>query len=259
MIETLRYFVENWGISIWDWITASVTICSFVVAICAFIIARKTLKSQKQTEKNTMPIINMKIQEFLFSGLVLKLLDAHMKLAALWYLLNEKDFSFYPSEHILEKLKIDKNLIHAELFYGDFEDYRVVEGFLDMLNSYNINIAILNEHLKSPVISNEMLYNEFYSLVHENNRLADKWAINMWSLFHYDKKNYVSLLQPFLDQINFNEGDKLNLKYYDENEIYIRFLRTDIQKKKLLLFMENRTIEHMKEFSIYLINKQNSK
>ena len=69
----------------------------------------------------------------------------------------------------------------------------------------------------------------------------------------------MSLLQPFLDQVNFNEGDNLELKYYDENEIYIRFLNTDIQKKKLLLFMENNTIEHMKEFSIYLINKQNPK
>lgn len=257
MIELLRYFVEEWGISIWDWITAGLTMLSLVVAVCAFIIARKTLKSQKQTEKNTMPVINMEIQEFLFSGLVLKLLDAHMKLAALWHLLNEKDFRFYPSEHILEKLKIDKKLIHAELFYGNYDDYRVVEGFLDMLNSYNINIAILNEHLKNPIISNEMLYNEFYSLIHENNRLADKWAINMWSLFQYDKKNYISLLQPFLDQVTFNEGDNLKLKYYDEDEIYIRFLNTNEQKKKLLLFMENRTIEHMKEFSIYLINKQN--
>lgn len=257
MKEILRYYVEDWGISIWDWITASVTICSFVVAVCAFIIARKTLKSQKQTEKNTMPVINMEIQEFLFGGLVLKLLDAHVKLAALWYLLNEKEFSYYPSEHILEKLKIDKNLIHVELFYDNFDNYTVVEGFVDMLNSYNINITILNEHLKSPKISNEMLYNEFYSLIHENNRIADKWAINMFSLFQYDKNKYVHLLQPLLDQVTFNEGDNLKLRYYDENEVYIRFLNTDIQKKKLLLFMENRTIEHMKEFSIYLINKQN--
>ena len=259
MIKLLRYFVDNWGISIWDWITASVTMMSFVVAVCAFVIAKRTLHSQKQTEKNTMPVINMEIQEFLFSGLVLKLLDAHMKLAALWHLLNEKDFSFYPSEHILEKLKIDKGLIHAELFYGNFDDYKVVEGFLDMLNSYNINIDVLNEHLKSPIISNEMLYNEFYSIIRANNRLADKWAVNMWSLFHYDKKQFVSLFQPFLDQVSYNEGDELNLKYYDENEIYIRFLNTDIEKKKLLLFMENRTIEHIKEFSIYLIDKQETK
>ena len=133
-----------------------------------------------------MPVINMEIQEFLFGGLVLKLLDAHVKLAALWHLLNEKDFSYYPSEHILEKLKIDKNLIHVELFYVNFDKYTVVEGFVDMLNSYNINITILNEHLKSPKISNEMLYNEFYSLIHENNRIADKWAINMFICYsHY--------------------------------------------------------------------------
>ena len=226
MIKILRYIVENWGISIWDWITASATLCSFVVAVFAFIIAIKTLQSQKQTEKNTMPIINMKIQEFLFSELVLKLLDAHIKIAALWHLLNEKNFRFYPSEHILEKIIIDKNLIHPELFYGNFEDYRVVEGFLDMLNSYNINISVLNEHLKSPIISNDMLYNEFYSIINANNSLADKWAINMWSLFKYDKKNFVSLFQPFLDQVSFNEGDEIKLKYYDENEIYIRFLIT---------------------------------
>ena len=83
--------------------------------------------------------------------------------------------------------------------------------------------------------------------------------INMFSLFQYDKNKYVHLLQPLLDQVTFNEGDNLKLRYYDENEIYIRFLNTDTEKKKLLLFMENRTIEHIKEFSIYLIDKQKTK
>lgn len=259
MYNNIKDFADTWYLSKWDWMTACVSIISLLVAICAFIIAKRTLSSQKQTEKNTMPIINMKIQEFLFGGLVLKLLDAHMKLAALWFLLNEKEFDYYPSEHILEKLKIDKSVIHTELFYGNYDHYRDVEGFLDMLNSYNINIDVLNLHLKSSVISNEMLYNEFYSIIHENNRLADLWAVNMWSLFQYNKENFVDLFQPFLEQVNYREGDVLNLKYYDEDEIYLKFLNTDIQRKKLLLFMENRTIDHIKEFSIYLVDKQNNK
>lgn len=114
----IKEFAEWLDLTIWDWIAVAVSFCSLLVAVLSFIIARQTLKSQRQTEKNTMPIINVGIQELLLNELILKLLDGHIRITALWYLLNEKKYVFYPSEHILEKIHIPIDTIHVDLFYG---------------------------------------------------------------------------------------------------------------------------------------------
>ena len=179
----VKEIAEYFSLNIWDWIAVMIAFSSFVVASFSFYIAKKTLQSQVQTEKNTMPIITIKIQEFLFGNLVLKLLDAHVKLTALWHLLNDKDYTQYPSEHILEKLIIDKSIIHTELFYNQEDNYRDIEGYIELIENYNININVLNNHLKNEQIDKLVLYSEFLSVIRANTRMIVLWSKIMTLIF----------------------------------------------------------------------------
>ena len=99
----IKEFAEWLSLTDWDWIAVSVALFSLLVAYLSLVVAKRTLKSQRQTEQNTMPIINIGIQKFLLDEFILKLLDGHIRLTALWNVLEKENYSKYPSELILKK------------------------------------------------------------------------------------------------------------------------------------------------------------
>ena len=253
MIKRIADFLE---VTDWDWLAVSIALFSFCVAVKSFVIAKRTLASQKQTEKNTMPIINITIQEFLFGQLIIKLLDAYVKLTALWNVVADKDFLYYPSEHILTKLKIDNSVIHLELFYNQPESYKYIDGFREMINEYNINLEVLNQHLKCENIENDMISNEIHSIISANNRIAEKWEKIMSIIFEYKLPQISKIIEPLIEQYNIKPSEELKLKYYNaEDEVYLTLVESDTLKKSMLFFLDNETNEHIKEFSHFLIKK----
>jgi hypothetical protein len=252
----IKEFAEWLDLTIWDWIAVSVSLCSLMVAILSFVIARLTLKSQRQTEKNTMPIINIDIQQFLLDEFILRLLDGHIRLTALWYVLEKENYSKYPSEQILKKIQIPIDTIHTELFYNNPSHYRMMQGLLDMIKNYNIGIDVLNTHLKDSSIEKGLLYNEMYNTLKSNDRIADMWGKVMTLLFKYSASQTSSVFEVFIKNIKDEPNeDNLNLKYYRKDEVYATFFDNDIKRNKILLFMESSTISLMEEFSKYLIDK----
>ena len=248
-------FAKYLSLNVWDWIAVSIAVFSLLVAVMSFLIAKKTLASQKQTEKNTMPVINLTIQEFLLTQLVVKLLDAYIKLTALWNIVVVKDYAYYPSEHIMLKLKIDNSIIHPELFYNNPDYYKVVEGFLEMINNFNINLDVLSQHITSENIENNMISNEFYSLISANNRIAEKWGKIMSIIFNYDSHQIALILNSLTEQYN-NTSKRIKLKYYEpKNDVYLSLLDTQAQKNAMMLFLDKETSKHIKVFSQYLIKK----
>ena len=90
----VKEFAEYFSLTIWDWFTAIVAVISLIVAVFAFVIAiktyrvsKKTLASQQQTEKNTTPVINLKIQELILNKMIENLYFDRMELMAIWTLL----------------------------------------------------------------------------------------------------------------------------------------------------------------------------
>jgi hypothetical protein len=251
----------------WDWIALSVALVSLVVAVASFIIARRTLKSQRQTEDNTMPIITMGIQQILLNEFILKMLDGHIRLTALWYILEKGNYSQYPSEYILNKILIPLDTIHIQLFYKplrqkgqnndeDYSRYRLMQGLLDRIKEYNNGIYTLNIHLKDNTIKKEILNNEFYNVLSSNDRIADSWGKIMTLIFGYDTTKKSSIFDLFLNTIKDESvSDDISFKYYRKDEVYASFFDDDLKRNKLLLFMENTTIELMDDFSRYLIDK----
>ena len=55
--------------------------------------------------------------------------------------------------------------------------------------------------------------------------------------------------------ISQEEIENTVLKYYSQNEVYTNFVESDVDKQKLLTFMQLRTVIYYNEFKEFLIDK----
>lgn len=251
----MRDFVNYFNLDPWDWFSAIVAFFSLIVAIFAFIIAKRTLASQKQTEKNTMPIINIDIQEFLLKEFIFKLLDGQIRISAIWYLLHGKNYLYYPSEQILEKLKVSTESIHTELFYNRADDYLALQGLLNITIEYNINITVLNAHLSNNSIDNNLLYQEFDNIIKQNAKIAEIWGKVMTCIYNYDPSKTASVFAKLLNMINDNVVNYEYVLFKDNDDKYLDLLNDDNDKKKFLYYMDTSALKFIDEYEHFIIKK----
>lgn len=251
----IEEFAKSLSLTIWDWMAVLVALLSFLVASFSLIVAFKTLKSQRQTEINTLPVINLEIQEFLLCQLALALLDSHIRTTASWKLTNEKKYLFYLSEKILYQLKLPADLIHVELFYNNYEHYKTIQGLVNMINNYNQSIDVLIEHLRNKKIDTDVIYFEFLYQLKNNDLLVSTWSKVMTILFGYDDEMKSHLFEGFIIEIPNTEIAELQLSYYKDKEEYSEFFLDESNKKKMLLFMEKKTKFLHDEFIKFLIKR----
>lgn len=253
MKKLIEDFATRFYLNSWDWVAVCIALCSLCIAILSLVIAYRTFKSQKQTEKNTQPIISDTIQEYLLNQFILELLDGEISINALWHLLDDKDYKFYPSEDILEKAKIPLDIIHTEIFYGREVKHHCLKGLLDMVIKYNINISTLNSHLSNPKISTKMLGREFGIILNENERIVDTWKKNMGIIFQYTEKEYSSVFEPTIKEVQLIED--YIVEYYEGNDVYGDMLIGNVDKQKMMIFKDIRVKNLISEYENFLIEK----
>ena len=254
---SIKEIAEYLELNIWDWLAVLIALLSFGIACLSLYYAIKTLKSQRQTEKNTLPIINLDIQRFQLCDFIRKLLDGHMRLTALWHMLNSHAFKVYPTERILRLLKIPHDIIHIELFYNNYVHYRCMQGLIDMVDDYNISIDILESHLKDSSVDSDFLYNEFFHITNKNDSLAEAWDKIMSIVLGYTEEEKSSLFDEYIENISDEVvSEHHDIVFYKPSEVYSNFLIGDINKKKMLLFMEKTTSRLSEEFSNLVLERK---
>lgn len=253
MIARFIEKAKELGLDQWDWIAVSIATLSLIIACLSLIIAYYTLQSQKQTEKNTQPIISDSIQEFLLNKFIVQLLDGEISINALWHLLDGKLYKFYPSESILEKAKIPLDNIHTEVFYGRDVKHHCLKGLLDMVIEYNINISTLNSHLSNQKITADMLSREFGIILNQNVKIAEIWKKNMGIIFQYDAERYSSIFESEIKHVQYDEDYETD--YYEGEDVYAEFFINEVDKQKMKIFKDNRVRNLISEYNEFLILK----
>ena len=254
---SIKEIAEYLELNIWDWMAVLIALLSFCIACLSLYYAIKTLKSQRQTEKNTLPIINLEIQRFQLCDLIRKLLDGHMRLTALWHMLNSHAFKVYPTERILRLIKIPQDTVHIELFYDNYVYYRCMQGLIDMLEDYNTSVDILESHLKDSRVDSDFLYNEFFHITNKNDSLADAWNKIMTIVYEYNEEEKSSLFNEYIESISDDiVSEQHDMVYYKPSEVYSNFIIGDINKKKMLLFMDKTTARLIEEFSNLVLERK---
>ena len=218
----------------WDWVASCIALLSLCIAIWALVASIKTLKSQKQTEKNTNPIITSSIQEFLLKEMIIKTFDGYLRLKAIKYVLDECDYTLYPSEEIIEDIKIDMNFVHIELFYSSPDVYRKMQGIIDLMKSYNTRLDILNQHLKNRTIDATFQSKSLERVIDRNIMIARVWSMLMTLVFQYDQSMKCTI---FNNVLSCAQSDTPEYSYINESDFYISFYDSDDGREKILNYM----------------------
>lgn len=160
----------------WDYIAS-------IIAFVALIIAYITLRSQRETQRNTEPKIRRVSQKILLNQLILKIFDSYIILTAIQIVLKKKEFSLYPSEEIIMNLKIDENTLHTELFFQEPQKYEAIHKLLTKVEQFNIKMDIINNHLKDHNIPPDYYSKEMNQVTAQSVTLANVWSKVMTELY----------------------------------------------------------------------------
>lgn len=142
-------FALRYGLNTWDWVALIITSFSLMIAIISVVIATKTLKSQKETQKNTQPIMNLVNQEFLIGQKLLCILDSYIYLFALQFFLTKHDYKVKPSSHFWQITEISLDDLNESLFYNENEKFIEFNWLKTVIKEFNTNIMGLKEILSN--------------------------------------------------------------------------------------------------------------
>lgn len=251
MIERIAELLH---VSEWDWIAIIIALISLGIAIASMIFAKRTLKSQRQTEINTTPIIKSSIQEFLLKEILVKVFDGYMRLTSLKYLYNKEKYKSYVSEEKLMDLKIDTNNIHVELFFSDEVKYRCMQGLLDITKAFNSRIDVCISHFKDSQINASLLENEVTRLINKSANIVSTWNMVMSLVYDYNDFQKRDVLDNVVKRIDTIANEEVKSdNYYDIDNAFSLFYDTLEQKNMLVSFMNQYTAAVTSDFSALLI------
>lgn len=237
----------------WDWVASCIALVSILIAIISIVIAVMTLISQRQTEKNTLPIITDDIQKFLFNGMIVPIFDGYVRLSALKNILEELAYASYPSEEMLLNLKIDTSDIHIDMFYKNVSDYWKVQGFLKLLNKYNLQLDTINTHLKDRSIPADFLRTSIEDIISQNLIIAYTWRL-VNSLIYKNNNDYPDI-DSQISVVDVSKEDEVIPVFYDMDNEYLNLYGTIEEKEKLLHDMNIYTFALTKKLKIKMIPK----
>ena len=265
MIEQIA---DYFSLSIWDWFTALIAVLSLIIAVCAFSIAiktyhvsKKTLASQEQTEKNTTPIINMKIQEIIFNKMLVNLYFDRMKIKAIWNLLKSKDYNYYLTDSVWDTYLIDIDSIHYELFYNESNKFEDIDNLRKRAKDYNAVILSLRDSTK-----NDVSHDTIEALFRTALNIIDKFPHHFWliqkEIFGREERYLIPLNNIYAsDLILYNRYKAMSPEdlnavpiNYNGDESFILYLgELPFPKNMVLIEIDEEINKHMKRFAPYLI------
>lgn len=219
----LTDFGTELGFNIWDWSAVVVSLCSVLIAIVSLCVAVKTLKSQKKTEKNTAPLIDVKIQLFLLNNSLRELYESFISITALFSALELTKYRVSPSKQFWDLVYIDTNNFHAELFYGDENRFRKMYYLMSYIKKFNNDVSDLRDRIANKNVDWNLKKEIILHICEDIGDLLQLW-VKVY-LVSFDLSKYemlASIEQNFFNcrHCKFNtiyNDDKELIKYYIQN------------------------------------------
>lgn len=224
VISFVKEIATDLGFNVWDWCAVLISICSVFIALASLLIASKTLKSQKKTEQNTLPIINKDVQLTLLSQIIRDVYDTYVLLCSLDFLLQETDYNKKPSSHFWNLVKLNSDTIHEHLFYNDSNKYTSIHELKVQIDTFNYSLDSLKETLQLSIKNNKMyelshLYDEIGAFITLFKRvLKNNFDIDDGTFIESIFLNYKNDKFRKIFANRYFAGDYENIiKYYVEN------------------------------------------
>ena len=173
----IKEFAEYLSLTVWDWVAVFVALCSLGVACASLVIAKRTLSSQRQTEKNTLPVININTQEVLLNKLLFDLLDTATSVKSMQLFFQDGN-KLNCANRFIQGLTVDNSLIHLELYFNNPKMYLEMNRMDKAIKDFNLLLLSLNEVLAEYEKNNDIHFlGKFMNvLINDSFRLIYYWG-----------------------------------------------------------------------------------
>lgn len=173
-------FAKSLSLNTWDWVAVMVALFSLIVAVKSYFIALQTLKSQRETAENTLPLLTKKRQYEVFRSIEKRLVDNYINALCVLSILENKGRGVLFSYLEINYFKIDLSEIHLELFYEDESNVEMPKVFdnksayvklydlTNSLNLYNEAVSKITNRILNGDITESSAFDEFKDFVLEN-------------------------------------------------------------------------------------------
>ncbi len=196
-----------------------IALITFIVSLATLLFAILTYVSQKATQRNTSRL-NKNDLDTVFMVINDKLYYSFVNAVAIKIKMEEMDYNAYPSELVLDDMKVDIDYFSPHILIGLKDDALRYSLFsINKIKKYNKTIGIYNDHLKDAHVSKENKYDDLMALLRNIVNMINEVNLlqNMICFSKRDKKNYNQrLLTRMLNCamfLNTYEGTRKELPY----------------------------------------------
>lgn len=217
--DIIEQIAQKYGLDTWDWIALSITLTTLVVSSVSLVVACKTLKSQKQTEKNTYPDINPNIQLSLVQPFISGFLSSAYHLFALYYILNKTNFKTRPSHQIWNLFVNPKDYLFERVFYSDINNFQRFKSFIGYCEDFNKDIDCLKK-LFDEEAAEEEIKTEFMFLFHSIILISDQSLQLLRNSFSLTESQLIFFFKGSFDIENVLSEEIIHWIEYNEFKDY---------------------------------------
>ena len=260
ILNRIEKIAEFLRVTKWDWV-------AIIIALFSFIIAFKTLLSQKQTAKNTKKIMSEENQLILMKGILHKLLDGYLVFTAIYNAMQKSGFHTFPLDYIPRKYKIDTEDIHEELFYYSKKDYEkevkynLMCKLSDYTSDYNNRIDTFISLSQNNAISEETIKISLAGIIQRNCNVAEQTIKVMNIIWDTKPQEFADLFQIPLQSDSLDRKDDETILEYDDNT-YTSVFQDEQQRKTFIHNKETRIsdlIRTLKPLMVQFTNNMQDK
>lgn len=251
--NTIVEIASGLGLDKWDWFAIIISSVSLIIALVSVTIAVKTLSSQRKTEKNTQPIMNIEIQEFLLGQKLLYLLDSYVFLFALHFMLEKTKYKTKPSPHFWDYVEINIKDLNESLFYNDNVKFVCFHELVTAFQQFSSDMHNLRKVLEDPECPQKYKSIEIKHLYDDVGMIMSAYSKTLNNSFGMDKtKMSIFLNDNFFNVFCTRNYSIYKSKHFNPNfkdEIALPYVENSESEKFLNAFIEPFLLQATYSFS----------
>lgn len=240
--NTLVEIASELGLDKWDWFAIIISSVSLIIALISVTIAVKTLSSQRKTEKNTQPIMNVEIQEFLLGQKLLYLLDSYVFLFALHFMLEKTKYKTKPSPHFWDYVEINIEDLNESLFYNDNIKFICFHELVTAFQQFSSDMRNLRKVLEDPECPQEYKSIEIIHIYEDIGMIMSAYCKTLDNSFGMDKAKMSKFLNDNFFNVFYTRNYNIyKSKHYNpscQNDIALPYLENAESENFLNIFIE---------------------
>ena len=135
-ISYVSIIYSTLSIGLGNWVKNNAVLLTFIVSFISLLVAFCTLVSQRQTQRNTAPDINEKVQLSLLKTYFRNFYDSAYMLYALYYALVKTEFKIKPIHLFWFKFYNPNEYLFERTFYNDTQKLALFKDFISKCLDY---------------------------------------------------------------------------------------------------------------------------